>query len=262
MEEIAVQGLVVKEAFMGDHDKILTLMTPDRGLITVTGKGVRSFKSKNAAACQPFTYSYFLLRKSNKYFYVAETETIETFFELKCSLDGLALAAYVCDVSEALSVEGMGDPELLRLTLNTLYAIDQKLYPYDHIKASFEMRASAVAGFLPDLTGCDLCEKLPEGDMYLDIMNGRILCKECKPVAEADEIASESGTARLYFIISPTVLYAMRYIVSAPSNKFMSFSIDEEELHLLGKATEMYLCNHIERGFFTLEFYKDIYDYE
>ncbi len=258
MEEISVHGLVVREAKVGDHDKILTLLTLERGLVTVTGKGVRSLKSKNMVASQLFTYSNFLLKRSNKYFYISESESIENFFGIKENLEKLALASYICDVSAELSVEGMPDPELLRLTLNTLYVIDKDKFLFAQIKAAFEMRAAAISGFLPDLTVCGLCGEEPEGDHYLDIMNGRILCKECKPLAETEEITSESGTARLYYIISKSVLYAMRYIASAPSERFLSFSIDEDELFLLGKATEAYLCNHIEHSFYTLDFYKSL----
>ena len=66
MEEANVHGLVVRETKVGDHDKILTLLTLEKGLITVTGKGVRSLKSKNMVSCQPFTYSSFFIKKTNK----------------------------------------------------------------------------------------------------------------------------------------------------------------------------------------------------
>ncbi|MBQ8474646.1 MAG: DNA repair protein RecO [Clostridia bacterium] len=259
MEEIKVKGLVVRETAQGDYDKILTLLTNEMGRITVTAKGVKSIRSKNIVACQLFTYSHFLLRKTKKYYYVVETDTIENFFGIKDDLDKLALASYICDVAAELSVEDMPDPELLRLTLNTLFAIgyhDDK--PRALVKAAFEVRASAISGFLPDLSQCALCGCEPKGDMYLDVMNGRILCRDCKPVAEAEEITSESGTARLYHLISPTVLYAMRYIVSASAERFLSFNVEDDELYLLGRVAESYLCNHIEHSFYTLEFYKSL----
>ena len=263
MEEIGVRGLVVREEPFGDHDKILTLITPEKGIITVTAKGARNLKNKNFVACNVFTYSYFLLRKSKKYYYVAETEMIEGFYDLKGDIDKVALGYYVCDVASELSVEGIGDSELLRLTLNTLYAIDQALYPRPQIKAAFEFRAIAVAGFLPDLSCCGHCGKFPEEEyMFLDILNGRVLCKGCRPIVEAEEIAADNGTARIYFIMTKTVIYALQYIVSAPSNKFMSFAIAEDELYLLGKVTENYLCNHVGHGFYTLEFYKELHNYD
>ena len=88
-------------------------------------------------------------------------------------------------------------------------------------------------------------------------MNGRLLCLDCKPRAEKEEELTE-GTARLYYMISMDVLLAMRYIVTCPLEKFLSFTLDEDGLYLLGKVCEGYLTNHLEHSFKTLEFYKSI----
>lgn len=259
MERITVKGLNVRETEIGESDKLITLVTEEYGLLSVNAKGVRSLKSKNMVACQPFAYSTYVLRRSKKYFYVEETELIECFFDLRADLDKLSLAAYICDVCCDVSVENQPDCELLQLTLNTLYAISYKDWPLRKIKAAFEFRCAAVCGFCPDLSLCDRCGCDPKGDVYLDVMNGRLLCRDCKPLTEREEMMEDNGTARLYFLLSPSVLSAMRYIVDSPGRKFLSFRIDDEdELNLLCRYTESYLINHLEHGFKTLEFYKSI----
>ena len=258
MERITVRGLNVREVDVGESDKIITLVTAEYGKMTVTGKGVRSLRSKNMVSCQPFAYATYVLRRSKKYFYVEETELIDCFFDLRADLDKLSLAAYVCDVCADCSVENQPDPELLQLTLNTLFAISNKDIPLGKIKAAFEFRCAAVCGFCPDLTACDRCGKVTLGRMYLDVMNGRLLCGDCKPTAEREEMMEDNGTARLYYLLSDDVLAAMRYIVDSPAGKFLSFSIDEDGLYLLSMYSEGYLINHLEHGFGTLEFYKSI----
>lgn len=258
MDRITVRGLNVRETETGDYDKIITLVTHELGKITVTGKGVKSLKSRHMVACQPFAYSTFVLKKSKKYWYIEESESIECFFALRSDLDRLSLAAYVCDVLCDVSVENAPDPEMLRLTLNTLYAIANKHdVSLAQIKATFELRCAAECGFCPELSYCDVCEKDDGSEMYLDVMNGRLLCADCKPRAEKEEEMIE-GTARLYYIVSRDVLSAMRYIVSCRQSKLLSFSIDEDGLYLLGKVCEGYLINHLEHPFATLEFYKSI----
>ncbi len=261
MKEVTVHGLVVRETDIGEYDKILTLVTREYGKISVTVKGAKSIKSKNIAACQPFAYCSYLLRASKKYFYVVESHNIEFFYMIRFDLDKMALATYICDVAAELSVAGMADPELLRLTLNTLYALNTKEIPMSQIKAAFELKAAEIAGFMPDLGGCGYCNGEVKGDVYIDIMNGRLLCKTCKPMAENDEIMEESGTARLYMIITPSVLAAMRFVVMSPVEKFLSFALDEDELYIFSRVCETYLVNHIEHKFFTLDFYKDLISY-
>ena len=261
MTELTVHGLVVRETDVGEYDKILTLVTKEYGKISVTVKGAKSIKSKNIGACQPFAYCTYLLRKSKKYFYVVESQNIEFFYKIRFDLDKMSLATYICDVAAELSVEGMADPELLRLTLNTLYALNSKDIPMSQIKAAFELKAAEIAGFMPDLSECGYCNEEIKGDCYLDIMNGRILCKSCKPLAENDEIMEESGTARLYMIITPSVLAAMRFVIISPVEKFLSFSLEEDELYVFSRVCETYLVNHIEHKFYTLDFYKDLISY-
>ena len=66
MDRICVHGLNVRETDVGDYDKIITLVTQEYGKLTVTGKGVKSLKSKNMVGCQPFAYSTYVLKKSKK----------------------------------------------------------------------------------------------------------------------------------------------------------------------------------------------------
>lgn len=258
MERISVKGLNVRETDVGESDKIITLVTEEYGLMTVTGKGVRSLRSKNMVSCQPFAYANYVLRMSKKYFYIEETELIDCFFGLRSDLDKLSLAAYVCDVCCSCSVENQPDPELLQLTLNTLYAVANKDIPLKKIKAAFEFRCAAVCGFCPDLSHCDRCGKESHNKMYLDVMNGRLLCGDCKPFTEKEEMMEDNGTARLYYLLSEGVLSAMRYIVDCSPGKFLSFNVDEDDMYLLSQYCEGYLINHLEHGFSTLDFYKSV----
>lgn len=260
MDRISVHGLCVKETDIGEADKIITLVTMEYGKISVSGKGVKSLKSRHMATTQPFCYSNFTLRKSKKFYYIEDSELIECFYDLRGDLDKLSLAAYICDVCADVSVENSPDTDLLRLTLNTLYAINKGIDPVK-VKAAFELRCAAVIGLCPDLSACDVCGRENDGEMYLDIMNGRLLCRECKPHAEREaeeEAADEGGSARLYIIVPENTLNAMRYIVSSPAERFLSFNIDEEGQYQLSVACEKYLTNHLEHGFYTLEFYKSL----
>lgn len=258
MDRISVRGLNVRETETGEYDKIITLVTEEYGKLTVTGKGVKSLKNKNMVACQPFAFANYTLRRSNKFWYVEETELIECFYGLRSDLDRLSLAAYVCDVLADVSVENSPEPQLMRLTLNTLYAISTR--PSEQmrrIKAAFELRCAAECGFCPDLSACDLCECELKGDVYLDVMNGRLLCPDCKPRAEKEEEMIE-GTARLYYIVTQGALEAMRYVIDCSQERLLAFTLAEDDLYIFSKVCEGYLINHLEHPFNTLDFYKAI----
>ncbi len=263
MEQLETKGLVIREVAVGEADKLLTLLTPDYGKLTVSVKGAASLKSRHMASSQLFAYSTFVLKKSKKYFYVSESETIECFFGIRFDLERLALATYICDVIDYLALEGVEDEGLLLLTLNPLYALSEKNnLSTAQIKASFELRAAAVSGFEPDLNECAACGKrdLSKGAI-VDVMNGRVLCAECSGDPSFALNDYQSGTAVLRIKVSGPVLDAARFTVSSPLERFLSFSLPENDLPAFSSLCEKYLLSHIEHGFKSLDYYNDLIRY-
>ena len=261
MEEIDVKGLVIREVKTGEADKLLTILTAEYGKIYVSGKGVKSLKSRHMPSTQLFSYSSFVLRKTKKYFYIVDSDLIECFFGIRYDINKLSLANYICDAVCYLALEGVGDEELLRLTLNTLYALSNKsLFPLTQIKAAFEIKAAAVSGFMPTLDCCGICgnENL-SGGVYLDIMNGRLLCEKCHlSAASVRDVEGVEGTAFICRKINISVLDALRFTTESSVQKFLSFTLEKEDLELYSDVCEQYLISHIEHSFKSLDYYKSI----
>jgi len=260
MEDIEVDGLVIREAKTGEADKIITLLTAELGKITITGKGVGSMRNKHAASAQLFSYSTFQLRKKGNYYYIRDTFFIECFMNIRYDVEKLALANYVCDVVHDLSFENIEDRDMLSLALNTLYAIaNMDKFSLDHIRGAFEFRVAIQAGFMPDLSGCGVCGCDAEEDFSLDVMNGRILCKKCRVLLESDPaFIADTSSAKIFLRLSYPVLCALRYIEEASVKKFLMFTLDKTEMTLFSLVSERYLLNHLEHGFSSLEYYKKI----
>ncbi len=260
MEEIEVDGLVIKEVRTGESDKILNLLTPDRGKVSVKAKGVGSIKNKNAASTQLFSYSTFLLRKTGKYFYLAESYLINPFEGLRYDLERLALTAYLCDIASDLSLEDIPDPDLMSLTLNALYAIDKlQGIPLDKIKAAYELKAAVLGGFMPETDFCGICGCDLRDEVFLDVMNGRMVCKKCRGRLDHDpEFLADDHTAKIFIRVTPDVLSAIRFIIDATVKRYLSFTLDEVGLSLLAVICERYLLNHLEHGFTSLTYYQSI----
>lgn len=259
MEELKTTALVIHEKQIGEADKLLTLLTPEYGKILVSGKGVSSLRSRHMASAQLFCYSNFVLRKSKKYFYISDSDTEECFFNIRFDVEKVALATYMCDVACDLALENTGDPELMRLMLNTLFALStKKNLSMDQIKAAFEFRAAVNAGFMPLLDSCGGCDCEPSDDLIVfDIMNGMMKCSKCVSAVKREELDPDR-TAEIHIRINRTVLSALRFIGSAPLSKFLSFSLPEEDLEILSRFAETYLISHLEHSFSSLKYYKEL----
>ncbi len=255
-------GLVLREVPMGESDKLLTVLTSD-GQITLMAKGARSMKSKLLPICRLFTYANFEYYEKGGYCWASGGSVNDSFFGIGSDITGFALASYVLQIASEITGEGVEAPEILRMTLNTLYAIEKKLRPYEQIKAVYEWFAVNISGFSPDLSICSVCEKKQDGEMWLDVMNGCLICAECQskrsggsvPMPETDAYE----TRNILVPIDPSALAAMRYVQNAPMNKIFSFSLKTEEaLSSFSRASETYIINHLERSFDTLDFYRTV----
>ena len=145
-----------------------------------------------------------------------------------------------------VSQEDAPGGELLSLVLNCLYAITSTRLPHQQIKAVFELRCAALAGYTPDLSGCNHCGS--ENPHFLDISQGILECSACRdPASEGIRIP-----------VNENLLAAMRYICYCHPKKLFSFQAGEGTLELLSQLTESYLCAQLERGFSALDFYKSL----
>ena len=252
-----LRGLVLRVVDIRESDRLLTLYTDKLGVITVLARGARSVKSRKMPATCQFCYSEFVISGNADKLTVNEASVIETFFGLRDSLDALSLAGYVCEViAECGTAEP--DGELMRLGLNTLYALSKGSYSVPLVKAAFEIRCAAIIGFMPDVLSCSVCkEKL--GDFYFDIMGGRLTCFACNEKAVKEHKEPEHPhESHIVTLLSEGAKIALGYCVYSPIEKIFSFKVSDEDMHLFSRATEKYLVNQLERSFKSLDFYNEV----
>jgi DNA repair protein RecO (recombination protein O) len=243
---LTTKGLVLRQTQYQDADLILTVLTCDQGLLTLRAHGVRGKSSRLKAPCQLLAYSEFTIFQDRGFSAVREAETIEMFPELRNDLELLSLGSYFAQAAEVLSQEDLPNPGILSLTLNALYALCKLKKPQALVKAAFELRLACLAGYEPDLTGCAVCGK--EEPNRFSVTGGVLLCSGCP-----DE---EKNGLRLP--IGRDSLAAMRYIVACPKEKLFSFAILGQAEKELADAAETYFVTQLERGFYTLDFYKSL----
>lgn len=259
--QYTTDGLIVREVAVGESDKMLTILTPEFGQISVMAKGAKSIK-KGAAATELYTYGNYEIYEKNDRNWLRGGSVLEGFFGLRTDIEKIALAAYLSDLACELTGEGLPSPEILKMTLNSFFAISSDKKPRSLIKAVYELRAVGSSGYMPDLSGCAFCKKECGEGLYLDVMNGCVICSECMMKRASQAVRhplDESEERSVLLPINESVLAAMRYAIYAPGERMLSFKLNgEEENAMFSRAAEEYLLNHLERGFSSLEFYKSL----
>lgn len=263
---IGIKGLVLKTIQRTDSDRLIVLFTVERGKITVCAKGSRSAKSKLLPCIEPFSYSEFILYEKDGFFWIKEGVLIENFYAIRENIRKLALASYICDILDIAVYENMEEPELLRLALNSLYAISTDLRPLEAVKAVFEMRTAALLGFAPNVDNCSVCGRANASEYFFSLHDGEVVCSDCRAKALKEYIESRervNADEELLYAsqILPTtkdVRSAVSYIIECPADKIFSFSMEKEELSKLSKFTENHLVYRLEKKPQTLSFYHEV----
>lgn len=265
MRHESIDGVVLRVRDYGDHDRYLSVLTAERGRITLLSKGGHSLKGTQTAISQLYVYGNFEYYRRGDFNILKGGSVLQHFYTLSTDIDRLNLAAYLCDLTCELTDEGEAAEQMLRLLLNALYAISRDLYPQELIKGAFELRAMSMSGYMPDLSGCSVCQVDQAELFYLHVMNGALLCADClkaqsgigkrNPETAYDDIR-ESETL---LTLTPAVRAAMYYCINAPLERLFSFSLeDAEDRADFSKAAQTYTLSHLERGFDSLNFYHEM----
>lgn len=247
--EITTKGIVIREVMMGEADKLLTVLTPELGKITVRCRGVRTLKSHRFAAAQLYIYSEMLLSEKDGMYSLAEAEPIESFFDIRLRLEAIACSNYFAELVNTVTVEGDGDAEIMRLFLNSLYALAYKhAISVRLVKAVFEARLSVLLGFMPDLAACAGCGA--DEVAFLDVAGGEALCRDCMLAAKE----SFDGGERLLLPVNRDVVSLFSYVATCEAKRVFAFNAEDEVLDLFGRLTERYLLYYIDKKPDTLTF--------
>lgn len=258
MKYESIDGLVLRVKETGENDLFLSVLTAEKGRFGILAKGARSIKGARHAACQPFTYASLEYHEKNGFNLLDGGAVHNSFFEICESSDGYYLASYLCDLVCELSDENVESVELLRLSLNALHVLKERIYPAGIVKPTVELRAMALTGFAPQIHACNVCGCRGGRDFYFNVEEGSLVCRDCLSAVRRahDRDYDDVRAAQTLIPVSVAVLEAMRYCVGGPLSRIFSFSLENgEDLSTLGRIAEKYALSHLERNFETLQFY-------
>ena len=247
-DKITSPGLVIRESPSKDNNAFITILTATNGIVSATAYGARKTGASLSSGTRLFNYADFVLVEGRGRWKVDACRSIESFFGLSKSIEALTAASYFMEILYDVCVSGQPDTEILRLALNSLYALMKEKRPVGLIKAVFELRLLAEAGFTPDLDACGGCES--EEAAFFSADDACLYCRAC------GEMHAESP--HNLFPVSAGAVQAMRYIVSAPMEKLFSFSVGEESAKMLEALAERYVTVQTGRRYDSLHIYHSL----
>lgn len=235
-KNLKVNGIVIAENNSNDYDKMLYLLTPNLGKISCSAKGARRTKSQLLGATQLFTFGEYMLFKGSDTYTINSCETIEMFYNLRTDLDKLMYASHINKIINDVTTENQNSFYILKLFLNTLYAISETDKNLDFIVSVFKMRLMKILGFAPNVDECVIC-KSKENLTNFSFKDNGFKCESCGK--------QEPGA----FSVGEATKNAIIYSTKADSKKIFSFNLSEKSLKEFEIVSRLYLNEKLEKEY-------------
>ena len=180
----AARALVLRTRPLGEKDRIVCLLSPERGRVDAVAKGARGPKSKLAALAQPFVIARFLLVTGRSLHIVSQAQIETVHAHLATDIFKSSWAFFCCEVASTLP-EGLPDARAFEIAEVALDALEKA--PDDGATEAagvwFEIQWLAHQGFAPTLGVCVECGlKImapKEAQLWFGARAGGTLCDDC-----------------------------------------------------------------------------------
>ena len=244
---LTTRGLVLREVRYKEADRILTVLTADRGKITLKARGALRKGSRIGAASQPLCYSEFTLFGNRGRWVTDEGSSVEQFLGLREDIAQLALGAYFAELLDTVCPEEVPAAQTLSLALNALYALSRGIYGPEHIKAVFELKLMCLEGFFPELDACGVCGRRDVDEPMFSPASGLAHCRSCASAVDGGSVALDREARE-----------AMLFVTGAEPRRAFGFAIPEESERKLAAACESFVRRQLDKNFYSLDYWKSV----
>lgn len=188
------EAIVLHRIQLGETDKIVTLLTREKGKLNAVAKGARRAGSRLSGATELFTHSQMQLAIGKSLDIISQCQVASSFPTLRGNLELLARATYLCELTDRMTEEHEPNPEVFDLLLSALYLLQRAQARPDVIVHAYELRLLAERGYLPQLEACVRCNgALQRRQNAFSPSLGGVLCSGCRFSAQ-DAIALHAET--------------------------------------------------------------------
>ena len=240
-----IMGMVLMATPVGDYDKRVVILTKERGKITAFARGARRPKSAMLAKTQPFVFGVFRVIEGKNAYTLLGAEISNYFMEIREDVVRTCYGTYFLELASYYGRENDPALDMLKLLYQTLRALCLERIDKRLIRCIYELKMFVVNGEYPECFHCIVCGGKDNLDHFSSRLGGVIYSK-CR-----------EGIHPLYDLAG-SVLYTMQYIIATPVEHLYTFQVTEEVQHKLRRLMDIYMKDHIDREFHSLDILKTL----
>ena len=155
-QKYKAKGIILKGSSIKENDRLVTVLTPEYGVIRAVAPGAKKLKSSLRGRTELFVVNELLILKGRSLDKIIQADTLYTYPGLSRDLGKLAAAQYLAELSLFLAVDEQPQADLYELLNEHLrrlesFPIHQLVYPY-LAQAAFHL--IAISGLAPQVFNC------------------------------------------------------------------------------------------------------------
>ena len=144
-----VTGIVLSAAPAGEYDKLVVLLTKERGKIRAFARGARRPNSPLMAAVNVFAFGEFQIYVGRTSYSVSQASIRNYFSELMQDFEGACYGQYFLEFADYYTRENADCMDYLRLVYQSLRALSVPSLPRTLVRYIYELKAMVLSGECP-----------------------------------------------------------------------------------------------------------------
>lgn len=231
------RGIVLRRRDFDEADRLLTVLTRDRGKVTLLAKGARKIASRKAAHVDLFRQVDLLVHQGRNFGIVSQAEATEMYAGLGEDLQRVAAAHYVAELVDTLLIEGDDTAGVYELTAAALLWLSEGDDPR-LCQRYFELHLLDLVGYRPQLYRCLGCDTWVEAvDNRFDIIAGGLYCPTCcEHSQQHGRVVSVGAQKVMRFLQRSEIEQCRRLVLSQPLHDELESLLGAFMRHVLDRA--------------------------
>jgi DNA repair protein RecO (recombination protein O) len=178
----STEAVVLRHTDVGEADRLLVLLTPERGLVRASARGARKPGSKTGGHLDLLYHVNVSISGGRGLETISQADTIESFRGLRNNLGRLSRGLYLAELAERFAVEEAPTHAAFRLLIDSLRTLESlPAESADLLLRWHELRLLLHQGFAPEVQRCADCgTALEPADHVFSAARGGIVCPKCR----------------------------------------------------------------------------------
>lgn len=162
-----VNAIVLKRTDVGEADRLLTLLTAERGKLRAVAKGARKPSARKTGHVELFNAVALSMHVAREIDIITQAQTREPFLAMRDDLDRLSYAYYFAELIDRFVQEEIEQREVYELMRRALHWLEKTAH-LARTARYFEMQLLDALGYRPQLQTCiqSKTDLLPEENFF------------------------------------------------------------------------------------------------